>query len=112
MRRRLRAVLIGTLAIVAAGMPVTAAGSAQASELERDSLSVPIVAPAAPVAAVETASDIVPGAVGRSSPLLDATYDATLRLSWTTRKISVDSSAVIRNTSGGPIDRVELNTIT
>ena len=31
--------------------------------------------------------------------------------SWGTRKVSVDSTATIRNTSGAPIDRVELNTI-
>ena len=34
--------------------------------------------------------DIVPGSVGRSSPLLDATYDAYLRISWGTRKIYVE----------------------
>ena len=55
--------------------------------------------------------DIVPGSVGRSSPLLDATYDAYLRISWGTRKIYVDSTATIRNTSGAPIDRIELNTV-
>jgi hypothetical protein len=55
--------------------------------------------------------NIVPGSVGRSSPLLDATYDAYLRISWGTRKIYVDSTATIRNTSGAAIDRVELNTV-
>ena len=57
------------------------------------------------------AAEIVPGSVSRSSLFLDATYDAYLRISWGTRKISVDSTATIRNTSGAPIDRVELNTI-
>ena len=54
---------------------------------------------------------IVPGSVNRSSFNLDATYRATLKLTWATRAIWVDSIATIRNTSGGPIDRVELNTI-
>ena len=54
---------------------------------------------------------IVPGTVNRTSLALDATYRATLKLTWATRAIWVDSTATIRNTSGGPIDRVELNTI-
>jgi hypothetical protein len=57
------------------------------------------------------ATSIVPGTVGRASLHLDATYRATLKLTWATRAIWVDSTATIRNTSGGPIDRVELNTI-
>jgi hypothetical protein len=67
----------------------------------------------APVEAVATvgAADIVPGAVGRSSLFVDATYDAYLRLSWAARAIYVDSTATIRNTSGSAIDRIELNTI-
>jgi hypothetical protein len=55
--------------------------------------------------------NIVPGSVGRSSPMLDATYDAYLWLSWGSRKVYVDSTATIRNTSGSAIDRVELNTV-
>ena len=35
----------------------------------------------------------------------------SLRIAWGTRKIAVDSTATIRNTSGAPIDRIELNTI-
>ena len=62
------------------------------------------------IAALGT-GDIVPGSVERSSLVLDATYDADLRISWGARTIWVDSTATIRNTSGGPIDRVELNTI-
>ena len=60
---------------------------------------------------VVAASAIVPGSVNRSSLDLDATYDATLKLTWATRAIWVDSTATIGNTSGGPIDRIELNTI-
>jgi hypothetical protein len=48
---------------------------------------------------------------GRSSPDLVATYVGDLRIHWATRRIRVTSTAVIRNTSGSPIDRVELNTV-
>ena len=54
---------------------------------------------------------IVAGSVGRSSINLDAVYRANLKLTWSTRAIWVDSTAIIKNTSGVEIDRVELNTI-
>jgi aminopeptidase N len=60
---------------------------------------------------VTTTPAIVPGSAGRSSLNLDTTYRATLKLTWATRAIWVDSTATIRNTSGGAIDRVELNSI-
>ncbi len=53
----------------------------------------------------------MPGSVERSSLDLDATYRASLKVTWATRAIWVDSTATIRNTSGAPVDRVELNTI-
>jgi len=56
-------------------------------------------------------SSIVPGSVNRSSLRLEARYDAALTLGWTSRAVRVDSTATIRNTSGGSIDRVELNTV-
>jgi aminopeptidase N len=46
-----------------------------------------------------------------SSVKLDATYNAFLRLDWATRAIYVGSTATIRNTSGGAIDRIEFNTV-
>ena len=55
--------------------------------------------------------DIVAGSVGRTSLHLTATYDARLKLSWAHHRIHVDATLAITNTSGGPIDRVELNTI-
>jgi hypothetical protein len=60
---------------------------------------------------VGAASQIVPGSVNRTSARVTATYRATLYLAFGTRRISVDSTATIKNTTGGPIDRVELNTI-
>jgi hypothetical protein len=70
--------------------------------------------PAVVVAArpgVAASSDIQPGEVDRTSLHLSATYDASATLTWATGTIAVRSEATIRNTSGGPIDRVELNTI-
>jgi aminopeptidase N len=69
------------------------------------------LAPAGAPAPAAAIGDIVPGSVGRSSPFLDATYDAYLALAWDSRNIYVDSTATIRNTWGRGIDRVELNTI-
>jgi hypothetical protein len=56
------------------------------------------------------ATAIVPGSVDRTSVRLSATYSTTLRLRYATRSFKVHSAATITNTSGGPIDRVELNT--
>jgi aminopeptidase N len=53
----------------------------------------------------------VPGSVDRSSLDLEATYDVDVRLEWESRLLAVDSTMTVRNTSGGPIDRLELNTI-
>ncbi len=40
-----------------------------------------------------------------------ATYSVVLSLKYGTRAFSVNSAATITNTSGGPIDRVEFNTV-
>ena len=75
-----------------------------------------LVLPSTNVASTQAASpvgvgDIVAGTANRSSLHLEATYDARLKLNWTMHRIRVDASISIVNTSGGPIDRVELNTI-
>ena len=103
----LAALLIATIAVSGpAAVPV------RAVSLETDD------GPGLPLASVAprelepaAAAEIVPGSVNRTSLFVDATYDASLRISWGTRKIAVDSTATIRNTSGAPIDRIELNTI-
>jgi hypothetical protein len=56
-------------------------------------------------------SAITPGSVNRTSVNLSATYAVVLALRYGSRSFAVNSTAVITNTSGGPIDRVELNTI-
>ena len=79
-------------------------------------IAAPLPAAASPAvpdlpATVPATSAIVPGTVNRSSLALDALYDAYLRIEWGARTIRVDSTATIYNTSGDPIDRLNLNTI-
>ncbi len=66
---------------------------------------------ASPETTVVGASAITPGSVNRTSVNLTASYAVTLALRYGSRAFSVDSTATITNTSGGSIDRVELNTI-
>ncbi len=86
------AVLALALALIALGLPSSAVSPTRA---------------ASPVGV----GDIVAGAVNRSSVHLTATYDARLKINWGAHRISVRATLSITNTSGGPIDRVELNTI-
>ncbi len=65
----------------------------------------------APTTIRAIASQVEPGSVDRTSPRVVAEYRATLDLAFDTRRIGVDSTATITNMTGGPIDRVELNTI-
>jgi hypothetical protein len=65
----------------------------------------------APSADATTASAIRPGSVNRTSLNLGATYNATIRLNWTTRTFRVSATIAVTNTSGVAIDRLELNTI-
>jgi hypothetical protein len=98
----------GTIALASVTWtPAVAAEPAEATQ--SGGPGAPVVGPTS--VAPATPSAIVPGSVNRSSLFLDATYDTYLKISWGPRTIYVDSTATIRNTSGGPIDRVELNTI-
>ena len=98
-----------TAAIAVSGLAVVPV-RAMALEAEGDP-SARLASVAPPRLEPGAATEIVPGSVNRTSLFVDATYDASLRISWGTRKISVDSTATIHNTSGAPIDRIELNTI-
>lgn len=99
----------------------TAAPVAAASLTTRASGSPPVppappgsVAPApsgGPSPAPPTASGLVPGSVNATSIDLSATYDATVRIDVGTRSFRVASTMSVTNTSGKPIDRLELNTI-
>jgi len=68
------------------------------------------LAPAAHAQTIAGQRDIVPGSVNRTSLVLEATYDARIRIGWDSRNVKVESVATILNTSGTDIDRVELNT--
>ena len=67
-------------------------------------------APSTPAGQVSTDA-IVPGSVNATSINLTAEYDVTVRLNFGTRAFRVDSTMTVTNTSGGSIDRLELNTI-
>lgn len=72
------------------------------------------LSPATPVARAASpvgVGQIVAGSVGRSSLALDAVYRSNLKLTWASRAIWVDSTAIVTNNSGVEIDRVELNTL-
>jgi hypothetical protein len=69
--------------------------------------SVSTPAPSAP----PPADGLIPGSVNATSINLTAEYAATVRLSFATRAFRVDSTMTVTNTSGGSIDRLELNTI-
>jgi hypothetical protein len=56
------------------------------------------------------ASSITPGSVNRTSMNLRATYVVSLNIKYGTRAFQANTVATITNTSGGPIDRIEMNT--
>src|SRR5215203_2979385 len=98
-----RSLVVAVLAALAVGAGGAAApvGVAATAPTEERTAQTTILAGGA----------IQPGTVNRTSPRVTAEYRATLDLAYGTRKLSVDSTATVTNTSGGPIDRVELNTI-
>jgi len=98
---RLRAILL-VAALIAGAVPTLAPHPASARTI--------LAGATDPAPRVAGASAIVPGSVDRTSIALTATYSTTLRLDYGTRSFRVHSAATITNTSGGPIDRVELNT--
>lgn len=59
----------------------------------------------------DTGTEIVPGTVDRTSLDLDATYDVELELDFAGGRLEAESTMLVRNTSGGPVDRLELNTV-
>ena len=73
-----------------------------------DTRSVEVSGRTPPVAAT---SAIVPGSVNRASINLTAEYDVSLALNFGSRAFNAFTQITVRNDSGGPIDRVELNTI-
>jgi hypothetical protein len=111
--RLFRPLIVGILIVSLASAEAGSAGGwpdrAQPAEPAADIASVgPRTSP------VERASS--PGgnpaaAVSRTSLALTATYDVRLKLSYGSGRISAVSTMTVANRSGGPIDRIELNTI-
>jgi hypothetical protein len=75
------------------------------------SAASPSATPSAPDAASPSVTGLIPGAVDRSSYALSVTYDADVTLHYGDRLLRVASIMTLTNASGGPIDRIELNTI-
>ncbi len=108
-------------------LEVAAAPTASAAAPSRGPSATPSATPASSQPAVATAPSpaggadrtpivqgitaISPGAVNRTSLALTAEYDVKLSLNFGNRAFRVDSTMTVRNDSGGPIDRLELNTI-
>lgn len=90
--------------LLLAGAAPTAAAAGPSVTIGR---AGPAIAPAGPA----PAATITPSSVDRTSIDLSATYSVVLSLRYGSRAFNVNSTATITNTSGGPIDRVELNTI-
>ncbi len=102
--RTSRRLLIAIAALLIACMATVAPAAARPVHA-----ASPVAKPATTL--VGTAGAIVPGSVNRTSVNLRASYSVVLALRYGTRAFSVNSTATITNTSGGPIDRVEFNTI-
>jgi hypothetical protein len=88
--------LLATVAALCAPQPTLAA--------DPDSPADEVRLPAA-------ATAITPGSVNRTSVDLTASYDVDLAVRSGDRAVRMDTTATITNTSGGSIDRLELNTV-
>jgi hypothetical protein len=105
----LAAFLVASVAAMApASAPTTRAATADRATTA-DSATPTAAAPATNLVGLTGA--IVPGTVNRTSANLTASYSVVLALRYGSRAFSVNSTATITNTSGGPIDRIEFNTI-
>ena len=91
-------------AVMVASLATVAPGDAQPARAD-----IAARAPATNLVGITGA--IVPGTVNRTSVNLTASYSVVLALRYGSRSFAVNSTATITNTSGGPIDRVEFNTI-
>jgi hypothetical protein len=124
--RRLAAMLLAvtTVAVMPAaaggstGPATSAAESTKAPEATATSTRSPATAAAEATststrspATTAASTAIVPGTVNRTSLAISATYDAHIRLAWGARTVKGRVTIAARNTSGGGIDRLELNTV-
>lgn len=103
--RVLAPALLALLAITGVGLPVAAAGP-RSTTLAEPPAPITSSAPAEAPAPIPDA-----GQPDRTSLDLEATYVARARLTWKAGKIAAHTAIHIRNTSGGPIEHLELNAI-
>jgi hypothetical protein len=100
------------------------ARAARANRLRRSAQATSRVARVGPVARVGrvallgaaamaalVVSDGTAPVAGRTSYRMEATYLVHVTLDWDTRRVHVDSRMEVRNTSGGPVSRLELNSV-
>jgi hypothetical protein len=76
-----------------------------------DAVESPDLGSRAATTAAATATSITRGSVNRTSMNLRATYVVSLSVRFATRAFHANTVATITNTSGGPIDRIEMNTV-
>ena len=65
----------------------------------------------APAAAQPAAAQPAVAQPAVASYHLEARYDVSVHLDWDTRRVTVRTSIDVLNSSGGPVDRLELNTV-
>ncbi len=119
MRYCIRILALGGLFLAATGcgqpsptpMPSAASVLPTASATATPSPS-PTPAPTPTPSPSPTPAAVSPGSVDRTSIALVASYDVAATIHYGDRAVSLDETIEVRNASGGPIDRLELNTVT
>jgi hypothetical protein len=101
---------VALAAVLAACVMAVAPGTAPTARATTP-VAVLAASPATTLVGTGVGGSIVPGSVNRTSVNLTASYSVVLALRYGSRSFAVNSTATITNTSGGPIDRVELNAI-
>jgi hypothetical protein len=97
--------------LLPAGLSALLVGSLAGNAFACDRREAIVAQDALAIAPATTVGGIQPGSVNRTSLNLSATYSVVLSLRYGSRAFNVNSTATITNTSGGPIDRVELNIV-
>ena len=106
-------VALAVLLVLGIAAPALACSGRKAflDEAHVDIAATEIAATTTDAATGTAVNAITPGSVNKTSLNLSATYSVALTLNYATRSFMVNSMATITNTSGGPIDRIEFNTI-
>jgi hypothetical protein len=107
---RVASILLAPLLVVAVALPAQAAAPAPAQAAAPAPAQAAAARVEAPVPAPPPAP-IPAAAPDRTSLRLEATYDVTAWLTWSTGRIRVHTALHVRNTSGGPIEHLELNAL-